>query len=326
MVAESNNIGTGSYSVWQAMEFVMLNWPANFNLILPIASLLGCIFALGGLANHGELLIIRASGVSIRRIMLHVTYAAIPIVLLGAFLGSYLAPTLRHTAYIKRMLDKHKEALLFTKKSIWLKNSNNFVLIHQNVSPKELNHLQVFVIKNNRLEALYKIKSAHYINKQWYLEDIDMLSIGDKKIVKHTYKSMIWKHLVTPQLLKVIAEDPGNLTLFALYRYIRYGVQNKLNTAGYSIDFWQKIFSPISILISMLLAVPFVFGSLRSTSFSKRLLIGIFLGGTLFIMQQFCKPFAVIYNIPPILGAMLPCLIFSTILLLLLLWQNKTEN
>jgi lipopolysaccharide export system permease protein len=59
----------------------------------------------------------------------------------------------------------------------------------------------------------------------------------------------------------------------------------------------------------MLMALPFVFGPLRSKALGWQLISGLFFGLGFFFLDRFFGPFSQIYHWPPIVGASLPCLI-----------------
>ena len=50
--------------------------------------------------------------------------------------------------------------------------------------------------------------------------------------------------------------------------------------------FWSRIARTTAILFAALLAVPFVFGSLRSAGAGARTLIGVLIGVTFFLVQR----------------------------------------
>ena len=68
----------------------------------------------------------------------------------------------------------------------------------------------------------------------------------------------------------------------------------------------------------MLLAVPFVFGSLRAASAGMRLGVSMVIGFAFYIFSQFFGSFALITAIPAFVGASLPCFIFMALMVFLI--------
>src|SRR5690606_31081063 len=59
----------GGYGAVEALTYIFLTLPRRLYDLLPMAALVGCLIGLGTLASNSELTIMRASGMSIARIM-----------------------------------------------------------------------------------------------------------------------------------------------------------------------------------------------------------------------------------------------------------------
>jgi lipopolysaccharide export system permease protein len=66
-IGQQDDIGTGSYTVREAMLFVALNLPSYLFELLPVAALIGALLALGNLARGSELVVMRTSGIGTLR-------------------------------------------------------------------------------------------------------------------------------------------------------------------------------------------------------------------------------------------------------------------
>src|SRR5688572_17760546 len=67
-ITELSDIGVGRYSLADAFTFVLFQLPQYGFELLPIGALIGALLGLGNLARGSELIVIRASGVSIVRL------------------------------------------------------------------------------------------------------------------------------------------------------------------------------------------------------------------------------------------------------------------
>ena len=72
-ITQQGDIGVGSYSAGDAFLFTMLNLPQQAFELLPIGALIGALMGLGYLASGSELVVTRASGVSVWRVAWPVT-------------------------------------------------------------------------------------------------------------------------------------------------------------------------------------------------------------------------------------------------------------
>ncbi|MFX8926233.1 LptF/LptG family permease, partial [Acinetobacter baumannii] len=76
---------------------------------------------------------------------------------------------------------------------------------------------------------------------------------------------------------------------------------------------WHRIIQPFASLVMMLLALPFIFGPLRQTSNSIRLVIGLVIGFCFYYANQFFGPIVLLFHWPALLGALLPSLLFGIV-------------
>ena len=98
-ITQQGDIGVGSYSAGDAFLFTMLNLPQQAFELLPIGALIGALMGLGNLAAGSELVVTRASGVSVWRIAWPVGLAGLDagaLIMYG--IGEYAAPPLAQFA------------------------------------------------------------------------------------------------------------------------------------------------------------------------------------------------------------------------------------
>ena len=114
---------------------------------------------------------------------------------------------------------------------------------------------------------------------------------------------------------------PAQQTLVGLYQTIRYRESIGLSVSQQLFTFWQRLFQPLATLIMIALAVPFAFGALREATMSVRMMLGIFIAFTFYMMNQLFGPMTLVYQFPPIFCALLPSLIFFVVMVGLLALQ-----
>ena len=66
--------------------------------------------------------------------------------------------------------------------------------------------------------------------------------------------------------------------------------------------FWSRIARTVAIVFAVLLAIPFVLGSLRSSGAGTRTLMGLLLGICFFLLQRLIESGTVVFDLNP-LGA-----------------------
>jgi lipopolysaccharide export system permease protein len=140
----------------------------------------------------------------------------------------------------------------------------------------------------------------------------------DVAISKEDLKSYNWRSTIEPDKLDVVTVKPEELSLSGIYDYVNYLKASEQDAARYELAFWRKMTQPLSIAVMMLMALSFVFGPLRSVTMGARIISGIIAGFTFYISSEFFGPLSLVYQIPPVVGAVAPSLLFLVLAIMLL--------
>ncbi len=68
----------------------------------------------------------------------------------------------------------------------------------------------------------------------------------------------------------------------------------------------RKLAAPITVIVMMLVAVPFVIGSLRQSGAGQRLFIGVLFGVGFYLVNEVTSSTGLIYGLSPVVTAFLP--------------------
>src|SRR3984957_513463 len=96
------------------------------------------------------------------------------------------------------------------------------------------------------------------------------------------------------------------LTLHGLASYIDHLRRNNLDTELYEIGYWSRIARLFAVIIVTLLALPFVFGPLRTTGAGTRTVIGVMLGIVFFLITRTIENGGQLFGLNPALVGWLP--------------------
>lgn len=312
LVREIRDIGTGSYGVLSSLEYVLFDLPQEVYNFFPVAALLGVLLGLGVLANHSELIVMRASGVSLAHISWAVIKAAIFLLIFATIIGEWLGPLAEHSAESRKELLTSSGQALKTGGGTWIRDGQNFLYIHTVYNSKHLEGVSRYEFdqQRNLITASYA-KTGDYENGAWLMHDVVSSHITPTHVTSEKIPAISWHLTVNPSLLRISAVDPDEMSLLQLHAYIRYLNGNNLNSSSYALAFWQRILQPLATLVMVWLAIPFIFGSLRSMSIGLRIIIGSTVGFCFYILNQFFGPFSIVYQWPPFLAALLPTLLFA---------------
>lgn len=313
LVNQLESIGKGDYGILQALLFVCLQMPYEVYLFFPMASLLGALIGLGTLAQHRELIILRAAGMSIGQITWAVFKVALMVILVVTLLGEYVVPRLLHQANDVKMKAVSGGQTVRTAKGIWLRQQRDFLMIGGMENQKTL--LQIYQFHfgdDHRLMLTRKIAKAYWDNGIWRAQDVVETHFYKDHTTVKTRPQLLWHTSFKPSLYSV-ATLPDEMTLPALYRYWRGRAQNNQPIAHEKLIFLQRIFQPATTLVMMLLAIPFIFGPLRSSTMGSKLLIGATIGFSFYIMNKLLGSMSDVFRWSPELAASLPTLLFAVL-------------
>lgn len=312
IVREVSDFGNGTYGFIGALEYVLLDLPKQIYQLFPLASLIGVVLGLGILANHSELTILRANGLSLNQITWMVAKTLIVMLAIATIIGEYLAPISQHLADNRKALLISNGQTLTTTRGTWMRDGEDFLYIHAVLGNRQLEGVSRYQFdKNAQLIRASFAKSGHYEKHRWIMRDVVNSEINTKHIQTSQTPTAEWKLAINPNLLHIATVNANQMSLKELFFYIRYLKNNNLNAADYALAFWQRIFQPLATLVMMWLAISFVFGSVRSVTMGLRLMTGIVVGFVFYILNQFFGPLSVVYQWPPFIAALLPTILFA---------------
>ncbi|WP_411705348.1 LPS export ABC transporter permease LptG [Edaphovirga cremea] len=322
-VDQLRKVGQGSYSAVGAGLYTLLSVPKDIEIFFPMAALLGALLGLGSLATRSELVVMQASGFTRMQIASSVMKTAIPLVLLTMAIGEWVAPAGEQMARNYRAQMMYGGSLLSTQSGLWAKDGSDFIFIERVAGENELSGINIYHFdQENRLQTVRYAAMASFDADAhlWRLSQVDESDLSDsKQITGRQTLSGEWKTNLTPDKLGVVALDPDALSISGLRNYIKYLKQSGQESNRYQLNMWSKIFSPLSVAVMMLMALSFIFGPLRSVPMGVRVVTGICFGFLFYVLDQIFGPLSLVYSIPPILGALLPSMLFLLISIFLLL-------
>lgn len=324
LIAETRDIGSGNYTLLSAFYYVLLTLPSQFYTFSPIAILLGTILGLGLLARHSELIILNASGVSLYQIAWCLFKSTLLIVFFTVLIGEGIAPRAANLAEShKTFLTTRGQTLMTQQGSLWIRDGHNFIYIQSILNPTHLTQVSRYQFDdhNNLLNASFA-KQVNYENNNWQAYDVVTSQLSPKQVTSNQSQHQTWPFSFSPKLLNISIILPEQMSLKQLNEYIHYRQKNLLNTSQYSLAFWQRLLQPFAIWLMMFLAIPFTFKHLRSVATSLRTIAGIVVGFGFYLLNEFFGPFAIVYQWPPLLAALLPLIIFTLIAALLMYWAK----
>ena len=312
-VEQFRSVGKGTYDIWQAVAFTGLTIPKDIETFFPMAALLGALMALGNLASRSELVVMQAAGFSRFKIGMAVMKTALPLVLLTMVIGEWGIPQTEQFARDMRARALSGGSMLSMKNGVWAKDGNNFVFVRRVTDDAKLNDIYIYTFDQHRnLTELKHANQASYSEDEskWTLRQVNHSMITKDEVTTSNRLSEKWETNLTPDKLGAVSLRPTSLSISGLYNYISFLRETGQDVSRFELTFWRKIFQPVSVGVMMLLALSFIFGSLRSVTAGARIVTGICFGFLFYVVNEIFGQMSVVYNMPAVFGALMPSLLF----------------
>ncbi len=318
-IDQLEDIGRGTYTLMKAASFVALMLPTLTYQLFPMAALIGALIGFGTLMRNGEIIVIRAAGVTKNRLVLSVLKSAWVMLVIVLLVGEGLAPpTLRMAEDIRdRALDKR--GYMPNESGFWSRDGKSYVNIREILPDDRLRDVYIYDFDDlNRLSASTYAEGARYTDDGWILENISRTELDDNGIRARHETEAAWDSIIKPDLLAMVKINPDRLGIVSLVRYLRFLNQNAGDPQRYEHALWRKLSYPLGLVAMVLLAVPMVLRADRSVSVGQRVLIGAMIGLGFHLLNQTAGHLGVVYEVPAVLSAGTPTLVMLAAALVLL--------
>jgi lipopolysaccharide export system permease protein len=318
-IDQQDDVGSGGYTMLGALWYTLLNLPQQAFELLPITGLIGALLGLGTLARGSELTVIRATGISIAHLAGICLLAGLVLVGAAVLLGEFLGPALQQTAREQKAFSRFSN-VSFGGGGAWVRDGDLILHVAGQSSESQFGGMQIFELSPaHKLVALGHAQHATAGSKgHWLLSDYTESTFADDTVSKSAPGQKALQSNVTAGFLGLAIENPDQLTNRALWRLISYYRANALADREYVFAFWSRIARTVAVAFTVLLAIPFVLGSLRSAGTGTRTLMGLILGISFFLLQRLIESGTIVFNLNPITLAWLPTALLALVTVTLL--------
>ncbi|MGJ8679337.1 LPS export ABC transporter permease LptG [Paraglaciecola sp.] len=318
-IEQMKQVGRGSYDMTTAGIYVLLSLPREIEQFFPMATLIGGLVGMGILASNSELVVMQSAGQSRWNIIVSAMKSALLMVLFVMSIGEWIAPVTETKAKEIRTQSISGGSLFAADKLTWAKDGDDFVSIGEVVDRYTLRDINVYQFDENLiLKQITNAKHATHSEFGWALSQVQYTYMGDNQIRYEQVDNGVWQSTLTPDKLGVVKVKPEALSIRGLTEYVNYRKNNSLDPSRYELALWRKVFQPLSVGVMLLMALSFIFGPLRSVTMGARIILGVLTGFGFFVSNEVFGSVSLVYQLPPIIGAALPSLVFAIFSIFLL--------
>ena len=310
----------------QFLVLVAATIPNHLYELIPVAALIGTLFALAQLASNSEYGVMRTSGVStmqVAGVLLSVSLVAAGFVFV---IGEYVVPQAEKLIIRVRAFSGARPLVARAFDSgFWFKDGNTFINIGSVLPDGALKTVRVFEYADgtNLARTVFAEGATFQGGQVWNLDKVTETTftaganagVGASSAPGVTVQQQaqkVWNTVLTPNMLSVLQIAPERLSIAGLWEYITHLQNNQQDSRRFEVALWGKFFYPLATCVLMLLALPFAQIQQRSAGIGTRIFVGILLGLVFIVCNRLFSYLALLHEWPPFLGAILPGIIFLT--------------
>lgn len=298
----------GRYGVPQALLFAALRLPQLSFEMLPIASLIGALLGLGALANNSELVVMRTAGLSIARLARMVAISGVALAAFTTLVGEFIGPPLDYFARTMRDEARFEQQGRDIGNAAWVKEGN--VILHLERINAEFEFGALYLFRFNDDDTLHSIARAENAGiddaDKWVLENFRETRFFNDSVQAVASPVEVESFGLDADMLGITLVKPISLSGRGLLSYIRYLKRNELDAQRYETELWSRVARTTTVIIMPVLALAFVFGSLRSAGSGGRLMMGVLVGLAYFLASEMVANSGQVFRLNPAVVTWLP--------------------
>ncbi|WP_313075266.1 LPS export ABC transporter permease LptG [Melaminivora sp.] len=321
----------GGYQVMHAVIYVALNLPRHLYELLPITVLIGTIFVMARLAQSSEFTILRTSGLGPWRTLATLLLLGAACTVLTFVLGDYVTPATERAAQVFNAREIGQISTGAT--GAWLKERTDGHSRAINVralgTDGRMRGIRVFEFDvQGRVTATLSAESGDFdeARQAWQLQQVQRSLFerpaagGAVRLERLADDRLDWPTRITSGMVAAAVLKPDKMATIDLFRFIRHLQANGQSAQRYEIEFWRKVFYPLSCLVMVVLALPFAYLHFRSGGIAGYVFGGVMAGISFFLLNNLFGFAGNLQQWSPWLTAAAPGLIYMALSLAAFLW------
>ena len=325
LVNELDDVGKNGYLLHHAAIYVAMILPGRVYELMPIAVLIGSLYALTTLARHSEITVLRASGLSTARFLLALLSIGSVFVLLTFVFGEYLAPPAERAAQQWRLAATRSMVSQELRTGLWVRDGSRFVNVRNVLPDTSLEGVRLYEFdEHHALVSISEAETGVFQEPEgWHLHKVAQTRfLGDHTEVV-SMPELVWRSELTPDVLSVLMVVPERMSVSTLYSYIRHLEDNNQRTTRYEIALWKKLVYPFAALVMMGLALPFAYTHNRMGGVSLKVFSGIMIGVGFHLLNGLFSNLGVINGWTPAVAALTPSAVFLVAAMVMMWWVER---
>ena len=322
-INEVKFIGQSDYTILSAIIYIVSDLPAVIYSHSSVVILLGCLLALGHLAETSQLVIVRGGGISIMQVAKIVIRSAIFFIAIIIFIGEIVAPTTTEYAENFRAKALGSNISAVNQQGFWIKDGNSIINVKNNFGGNVFGDITLIKLnKTNQLDSVIYSKKSIFDGKNLDFENTVGYKLNDDKKITNIQSEKYQKYNTQvsfdQELIDSLKKEPHELSTWSLYKQISFLTNNNLTAKAFEVELYKRIMKPITLIAMLLFSMLFIFGSLRGSSLGKKIFLGVMISLFFELASRLGGMLSLRFDYNPLLSASMPTAIVLVVAFILL--------
>lgn len=325
MVNELKDVGPGGYQLQHAVAYVLLRLPGRVYELMPVAVLIGTLYALSTLARHSEITVLRASGLSTKRLLISLFQVAGVFAAVTFLFGELVAPPAERAANQLRLKAVSQVVAQEFRSGLWIKDERSFINVRTVLPDTRLRGIRIYEFDEKaQLRSVSEAEEGEYVPPaSWRLSGVVQTVLDGDRAVIEKRPDMLWRSALNPDILSVLLVMPERMSLLHLTAYIKHLSENRQKTQRYEIALWKKLIYPLAAFVMVALALPFGYTHNRMAGVSLKIFSGVMIGIFFHMLNGLFSSLGVINSWSPLSSAIAPSALFLLAAMGMIWWVER---
>ncbi|MFV9876017.1 MAG: LptF/LptG family permease [Rickettsiales endosymbiont of Dermacentor nuttalli] len=307
------------------LKLALLKYPYLVQRTVPFVVLFASTFTFLHVARTSELIVIKATGMSIWQFLMPILSITLLIGILMTVVFSYISANLltKYERLAQKYLHNMPQTLLVSKSAVWLRehNKNNNIIIYAKYYVRQeemlLHDIKFFILSNQNLfEKRIDAASAKLLSGYWQLNDV--------KVMQENHPAEYYNMLELPtKLVKKQLQDsfatPEMIPFIELPSFVNMLKKAGFSAIKYSLYYYRLLLQPIFMCTMVLIASSFALPLPRRQKVVSVIALGLIVGFIIYFVVDLVAVLGLSGKIPLILAVSSPIIISMLITVALVL-------
>ncbi|MEY3123355.1 MAG: hypothetical protein RI993_2180 [Pseudomonadota bacterium] len=310
LIDQLDDVGKGTYGIKDAFLYMLMLVPRRFIQLAPFIALLGTVGALGVLAVNLELVALRVAGLSPLVISLPAVGVGLLLTSLIVGLEYLVAPQLQQKAIMLRAVALEQSVELGRDLGIWTRDAQNILRIGEMLNQHFGQDIEIIHFnQQGKITAHVQAQHADITDDgMWKLHEVTVRTFTPEKIAITHANAISWHSFLGPEDIATLTKPPESLTPLELMRHTEFLQTTGQQADAYLLALWRKAGAVVMTTAMVLIAIPFVFGSVRE-GLSGKLVLASLVGIGVYLLDQIIANIGLMLQLNPIITSLSPGLL-----------------